>query len=264
VIHLPSSVRNLTATPSVLTFSQDLALYSPPYRVRLASTDRERNAAYELRFRVFNLELNEGFDQAFLSGTDHDEFDRFCDHINVEDERTGEVVGTYRLQSGTTAARNIGYYSEREFDFQPYEVIREELMELGRACIHPAHRKYEVLMLLWKGIVRYAQKRGVRYLIGCSSLSSQDTSLGSAVYRNLLPALAPAKFVTRPLLQLAFELQDSECDARPPKLLRTYLCLGAWICGQPAIDREFKTIDFLTLLDLNNLSPAIRSRLLGI
>jgi putative hemolysin len=51
---------------------------------------------------------------------------------------------------------------------------------------------------------------------------------------------------------------------RPPKLLRTYLALGAKICGPPAFDREFKTIDFLTLIDLNSLAPAIRNRLLEI
>ena len=46
------------------------------------------------------------------------------------------------------------------------------------------------------------------------------------------------------------------------RLLPTpYLALGAEICGPPALDREFKTIDFLTLMDLNSLAPAIRSRL---
>jgi putative hemolysin len=38
-----------------------------------------------------------------------------------------------------------------------------------------------------------------------------------------------------------------------PKLLSAYLSLGAKICGAPAIDREFKTIDFLTFLDLASL-----------
>ena len=42
-----------------------------------------------------------------------------------------------------------------------------------------------------------------------------------------------------------------------PKLLAAYLALGASICGPPAIDREFKTIDFLTLADLR--SPALRT-----
>jgi putative hemolysin len=34
-----------------------------------------------------------------------------------------------------------------------------------------------------------------------------------------------------------------------PRLLSAYLALGAAICGPPAIDREFGTIDFLTWID---------------
>ncbi len=47
-----------------------------------------------------------------------------------------------------------------------------------------------------------------------------------------------------------------------PKLLRAYLSLGAKICGPPALDREFKTIDFLTLLDLRTVPGAVRSHFL--
>jgi putative hemolysin len=48
-----------------------------------------------------------------------------------------------------------------------------------------------------------------------------------------------------------------------PKLLRGYLGLGAKICGPPAIDTQFKTIDFLTMLDLDAVSPVARQRFLG-
>lgn len=41
--------------------------------------------------------------------------------------------------------------------------------------------------------------------------------------------------------------------------LRAYLAIGAKICGPPAIDREFKTIDFLILLDLQGLHPRVRA-----
>ena len=48
-----------------------------------------------------------------------------------------------------------------------------------------------------------------------------------------------------------------------PKLLRAYLSIGAKICGPPALDREFKTIDFLTLLDWHELPEALRQKLLA-
>jgi len=228
----------------------------------LANSKADREAAYRLRFRVFNLELHEGLDAAFTSGFDTDEFDSYCEHLIVWDQRTRAVVGTYRLQEGSAAARNIGYYSAREFDFSPYETLRQRVIELGRACIHPDHRTGDVLMLLWKGIARYAANRHARYLIGCSSLSTQDPRFGSAMYRKLLPKLAAENLRTAPTFPFSFPLIDADDDVEPPKLLRTYLALGARICGPPALDREFKTIDFLTLLDLDELSPSIRKRML--
>jgi putative hemolysin len=51
-------------------------------------------------------------------------------------------------------------------------------------------------------------------------------------------------------------------DAKAPKLLRAYLTIGAKICSQPAIDWEFKTIDFLTLCDLQALHPRVAARFL--
>lgn len=51
-------------------------------------------------------------------------------------------------------------------------------------------------------------------------------------------------------------------ETRAPKLLRAYLTIGANICSAPAIDREFKTIDFLTLLDLQTLHPRVAARFL--
>ena len=51
-------------------------------------------------------------------------------------------------------------------------------------------------------------------------------------------------------------------ETRAPKLLRAYLTIGAKICSEPAIDREFKTIDFLTILDLQTLHPRMAKRFL--
>jgi putative hemolysin len=48
-----------------------------------------------------------------------------------------------------------------------------------------------------------------------------------------------------------------------PKLLKTYLAIGARIAAPPAWNREFGTIDFLTLLDLQSLSAAARNRFLA-
>src|SRR5262249_12668430 len=151
------------------------------YRLRFAESIEDVEALCRLRFLVFNLELGEGLESAYEQGRDTDDFDAVCDHLIVEHCRTGQVVGTYRLQTGTSAAANIGYYSAREFDFTPYESLRSLIVELGRASIHRDHRSFQVLSLLWKGIAAYAKDREARYLIGCSSLTSQDPHVGSAM-----------------------------------------------------------------------------------
>lgn len=228
--------------------------------MRLAETTAEREAACRLRFQVFNVELGEGLADSRRTGIDQDPFDYFCDHLIVEDG--AEVVGTYRMQPGSLAALHLGYYSEQEFDFAPYAGLRGEVLELGRAAVAREHRTSEVLTLLWRGIAGYARSHRLRYLIGCSSLNSCDPREGWSVYRQLTPFLAADEWMTRPMPEWELPAAEAEATAKVPKLLRTYIAVGARICAAPAWDREFGTIDFLTLLDLAQLTPAARSRFL--
>jgi putative hemolysin len=240
------------------------SLTAGSYRLRFAESPGDLEAACRLRFLVFNVELGEGLETAYELGYDIDEFDAVCDHLIVEHCGTSQVVGTYRLQTGMSAARNLGYYSEREFDFTPYEPLRSSIVELGRASIHREHRSFQVLSLLWRGIVAYAKKRQMRYLIGCSSLTSQDPRVGSEMYGSLQLYLADAALRTVPLSNYDMPINpaDLHANVRPPKLLRAYLSIGAKICSRPALDRKFKTIDFLTLLDLETMSNCARSHFL--
>ncbi len=253
------------------------------YRLRLAATAEDREAACRLRFKVFNIELGEGLESSYHTGLDVDRFDTVCEHLLVEDKTSRRVVGTYRMQSGDTAARRLGYYSEQEFCLAPYEPLRPGILELGRASIDREHRTPEVLMLLWRGIAQYATDMGLRYLLGCSSLNSNDPAEGWQMYRQLENFRVPREFETTPTASYACppELQDADAQPLPcqtdrsglpathamqgkvPKLLKTYLAIGARIAAPPAWDREFRTIDFLTLLDLKLLSAAARNRFLA-
>jgi putative hemolysin len=259
------------------------------YRLRLAETVGDRDAACRLRFNVFNIELGEGLECSYRTGRDTDHFDLCCEHLLVEDKLEDNparrIVGTYRMQSGVTAARNLGYYSEQEFSLVPYEPLRAGILELGRACIAREHRTPEVLTLLWRGIAQYANDMGLRYLIGCSSINSQDPVEGWQMYGQLEHYRVSPEFETVPTAAYACPIeqegahaQSSPCQqdrslreavastptqCKVPKLLRTYLAIGARIAAPPAWDREFGTIDFLTLLDLKLLSTSARNRFLA-
>ena len=242
--------------------------------MRLAESVADRDAACRLRFKVFNIELGKGLESSYETGLDTDHFDLFCEHLLVEDKVDHRIVGTYRMQSGATAAENLGYYSEQEFDFAPYEAMRGEILELGRASIDRDHRTPEVLTLLWRGIAQYATDMQLRYLIGCSSLNSVDPREGWQMYRQLQNYRVAEGLSTLPTREFACaEPEQSECagageESAPeavkvPKLLKTYLAIGARICSAPAWDREFGTIDFLTLLDLRTISSSARNRFLA-
>ena len=227
------------------------------YRIRLAESPADLAAAQTLRFQVFNLELSEGLAQSFLTGRDSDRFDPVCDHLLVEHQ--DQIVGTYRMQTGIKARNAFGVYSASEVDFAPLEPIFDESLELGRACVAKEHRNLVVLGMLWRGIVEYAREAGCRYLIGCSSLTSQNPAEGAALYAGLQPnQLVPPELRTHPLPGYACPM-DQTTPVRMPKLLAAYLSLGAQIASTPAIDREFGTIDFLTLLDLHALPENARN-----
>jgi len=259
------------------------------YRLRLAVTAEDRVAACRLRFRVFNIELGEGLESSYQTGLDTDRFDECCEHLLVEDKLednpSRRIIGTYRMQSGESAKRNFGYYSEQEFSFFPYEPLRDGILELGRACIDREHRTPEVLTLLWRGIAQYACRMGLRYLVGCSSINSQNPVEGWQVYRQLEHYRVSPEFETAPTVAFACPIELEGAHAQPPssienpfgtetpaqpaepikvpRLLKTYLTIGARIAAPPAWDREFGTIDFLTLLDLKTVSPSARHRFLA-
>ena len=238
------------------------------YRLRLAEAEEDREAACRLRFKVFNIELGEGLESSYRTGIDTDRFDRCCEHLLVEDltedNPARRIVGTYRMQTGESAASNLGYYSEQEFSFTPYEPLRAGILELGRAAIDREHRTPEVLTLLWRGIAQYANDMDLRYLLGCSSLTSKDPAEGWQMYRQLEHYRVPPEFETVPTASflcpteqkdaLSLQGETERIPVKVPRLLRTYLSIGCRIGGPTAWDREFGTIDFLTFLDLRLLS----------
>ena len=239
------------------------------YLVRFARTRNELDEILRLRFEIFNLELAEGLITSYSTGRDEDPFDRTCHHLAVIDEPRGEVVGTYRIQTGTMAAAGQGFYSAGEFNLcsLPAEIINDAI-ELGRACIAAEHRNTQVLYLLWKGLAAYLQHNQKRYLFGCCSLTSQAPSEGAALYRQLMKEgwLHPAIYV-EPHSNLACLADEVDlAGVKPPaipRLFRTYLRFGVKVCGPPAIDRQFKTIDYFVIFDVAQMNAFSRRMFFG-
>ncbi|MEM9865540.1 MAG: GNAT family N-acetyltransferase, partial [Myxococcota bacterium] len=148
------------------------------YQLRFARSRDDLRAIQRLRFEVFNLELDEGLDEAFLLGRDEDHFDAHCHHLMVLERESGVVVGTYRFMTAELAKSRGGFYSETEFDFtrMPPEILASGA-EIGRACVHADHRSGRVIHLLWRGIARYLAWNQKRFLFGCASVPSTDPAV---------------------------------------------------------------------------------------
>lgn len=232
------------------------------YRLRFATGEAEVEALLRLRYEVFNLELGEGLASSQASGLDRDPFDAQCDHLVVEETSSGRPIGTYRLQVEEMASAGEGFYSATEYDFGSLPAgFLAQTIELGRACIAREHRNKKALFLLWRGLASYALWNGRRYFLGCSSLTSQDPREGLRALAQLERDghLHPAIWLpTLPGYDCtADESPKAAPDYELPKLFGTYLRYGAKVCGPPAIDRYFGTIDFLTLIDLAEVDPRV-------
>lgn len=185
----------------MLTIAQTqtaLCLRAGSLEVKRATTLPELDAAMELRFAVFNLELQEGLRASYERGYDTDAYDAYCDHLIVKDVALDQVVGTYRLLRHSRAARNIGFYSENEFDLSNLKRLLGELLELGRSCIAHTHRSLATINLLWSAIAQYAAAHGVSHMFGCASLHVAAVDQVQAIYSYLRQRhFAPEKYRVR-------------------------------------------------------------------
>jgi putative hemolysin len=247
-----ASCQVLVQTPRSST-SYSLLLTTDPDHVR---------AAQRLRHRVFTTEFGAHLDGP-EPGLDVDRFDAFCDHLVVQDDTTGAIVGTYRLLSPAGAAAAGGLYADTEFDLGPLDELRPGLVETGRSCVDPAHRTGAVVGLVWSGLGRYLLLTGNRWLVGCASVPLADGGATAAGVWHRVRERNPAPPRYRVDPRRPWPVPPSTGRVPVPPLLRGYLRLGAWVCGPPAHDPGFGCVDFPVLLGVDHMDPRYRRHFLG-
>jgi putative hemolysin len=255
-------------TASRTLYTTAITAESPTYSILIAATDEEIVAAQRLRYQVFAGEMGAQL-HTDRPGLDIDEFDEFADHLIVREDRTGEVVGTYRMLPPHRAANAGRLYSDGEFDLTRLAPLRDVLVETGRSCVHPDHRSGAVINLMWTGIARYLHLHGHRWLAGCASVPLAD----GGVSADSVWELARTKHISPPALRAVprrpyptsapESTQPAKLLAAVPPLLRGYLRLGAWVCGEPAHDPDFGVADFFVLLSLDRVNPRYLKHFLG-
>ncbi len=246
---------------SQITAEARRSAYSSPvdgrYEVRLAQTTAEVAGALRLRHRVFSVELGGDRDQA--GAVEFDQFDSKARHLIVVCRETQRVVGTYRLLTVETVGHRSGFYSAGEFTTEdlPAEVL-EDGIEIGRACIDKDHRSTKVLFLLWKGLLEFMAASRKRFFFGCCSMFTRDERAGAAAYKALMPHLSDRYSVLPRRDAVDTTEHDQTFVPQLPSLFEMYLRLGAEVSGPPMIDRDFGTIDFFVVFDVERMTDKYR------
>ena len=252
---LPSS-----ALPGEGLFNE---IRSGKFAARFARTKEEIDLALRLRFKVFNLEFGEGRATSFSTGRDEDEFDSISNHLLLIDQSRRQVIGTCRMRTYEIAKTIEGFYSSIKFDLSavPPDVLGKAV-EFDRACIAEPYRKTRALLLLWKGLALYSLHHQKSFFFSCCSLNSQDPTEGGRVF-DLIGARQQHRDFrvnARPGFKcLWYQAPDGPRNVSlMPQPLRTYLRLGANVCGPPALDRRLRTIDFFVVMDVNRVERRVR------
>ena len=258
----------MTANKTILDNIRTPALIAEQelFLIKFAENEQELEATMRLRYEVFNQEQGKGLDSAEIEKIDRDEFDEHCLHLIIVEKKTSRIVGTYRVHLGIVAKTHLGLYSAREYHIEGIDKIVDEVIEVGRSCVHPDFRTGSVIALLWNGIGEVLTRSGLRYLLGCVSLETTDPTVGWALYEHFkrrdklctrLQATPIKSFELPPPEPVKVEefLEEKKVALLKniPPLFKGYLRLGVGICGAPVLDEEFGSIDFLILLDYKYL-----------
>jgi len=238
--------------------------------IKTADSPEELREALRLRHDVF---LEELLKRKKRNGLDKDKFDKHCDHLIIIDKRNNKVIGTYRLQSSLHTKK---WYTATEFHMRRIKKLPGNKLELGRACVHPEYRNGITIALLWDGISAYIAASESSYLFGCSSIKTLDRDEMKSIYGYLMQnghvsdehRVRPRGRFKVPGLKKQLklvahhneELEQHRIKDKIPSLLASYLKVGAKVCGAPARDKSFKCIDFLTLMNVDDIAAAYRKK----
>ena len=249
------------------------------YVIKIAETKSELKKAQALRYSVFYKEKKAipTISKKILR-LDYDKVDKFADHLIVIDKnRKGiknKIVGTYRLIRGDIAAHCGGFYTSSEFDLSKilnsYE--NNQILELGRSCVHQDYRNGTIMNLLWKAIAEYVKLYDIKILLGCASFHGTDvmkyTNELSYLRKNFsLPDELSVKSLDSKIYPAYTEIDSNNNDLRTfvklPPLIKGYLRVGGKVSHDCYVDYKFNTIDLCVIVNTNNIDEKYKKKYLN-
>ncbi len=238
------------------------------YTIRLAIGGDDLRKAQALRHLVFIRDTGAAKRPDTL---DADRFDTTCHHILIEESASKELVCCFRLLTIENGADIDKTYSAQFYDLTSLHGFKGRIAEMGRFCVHPAHRSGDVLRIAWAAMTRYVDAGNIRLLIGCSSFQGIDADHYRDAFALLKDDhLAPPCWLPRPkaadIFEFAQKLRQWRADRKRairlmPPLLRGYLSMGGWVSDHAVIDRDLNTLHVFTALETNRVPDRISKAL---
>jgi putative hemolysin len=261
-------------------FTQDhFTCYLTPYS-KIPNLLRELGRLREITFR----EVGEGTNREY----DLDEYDYQYHHLILIDDKTNNVVGSYRIGMGADIMARLGrkgFYTSSLFKMSPeMDSVLEHAIELGRSFIVKEYQKHRLsLFSLWKGILFcLISNPQYRYIIGPVSISANY----SAFSRGLIIEFVRKFYFNHELAQFVkprkpFKIKSKQVDMEAlvsasdsdlkkldkligdiepeyftvPVLLKKYLQQNARILAFNRDPKFSDALDGLMILDLQELPP---------
>jgi putative hemolysin len=173
-------------------------------------------------------------------------------HLVLRHGGSDEIVAACRILIPHEAGWAGGYRLEEKFDLELLDVLRNRMVEVSGVQVHPDYGSESVLPRLGTTLARFLVETRHDYVLASASVSLMDGGHNAAsIYRDAcVRCLSPEDLRIYPYERLEFETLRDTLPAAPPPLLKAYLDLGAWICGEPSRDLEFDRADFPILLPL--------------
>ncbi|MFW2543975.1 GNAT family N-acetyltransferase [Primorskyibacter sp. 2E107] len=231
------------------------------YRARLASTPEDVRAAQALRGLAF---------RRARPGVDRDSFDALCDHMLIEDTRSGALVCCFRflpIANGREISRS---YSAQFYELSSLEGFEGRMVEMGRFCLHPDCTEPDILRVAWGAMTAYVDDTCVEMLFGCTSFAGTDAREYYDAFAVLRDRhLGPRRWLPRVKAPRVFRFAERlrrkpdlrAAMSRMPPLLRTYLMMGGWVSDHAVVDDQMNTLHVFTGVEIAAIPPA-RKKLL--
>ena len=247
--------------------------------IKIAEKKSELKKAQALRYSVFYKEKKAipTISKKILR-LDYDKVDKFADHLIVIDKnRKGiknKIVGTYRLLRGDIAAHCGGFYTSSEFDLSKIlnSYKNNQILELGRSCVHQDYRNGTIMNLLWKAIAEYVKLYDIKILLGCASFHGTDVTIYtnelSYLRKNFsLPDELSVKSLDTKIYPVYTQINSNTNDLRTfvklPPLIKGYLRIGGKVSHDCFVDYKFNTIDLCVIVTTDNIDEKYKKKYLN-